>query len=281
MYYHVLIEKTEKVEKDGEYRQCSEFDETDLNQIEARIIRPYLLKEEIHFDGYFLAYTDIKRILIKETQRPIEDLLALERSQDTTGLAAFIRREYVFFNEKYTTDITTSVIGKVKASLPKTHQQAEDLRPMNPTEVFIVHGRDELAKTQTARFVENLGFSAIILNEQPNLGKTLIEKIEEYTNVGFAIVLYTPCDIGGLSGVKQKKPRARQNVVFEHGYLISKLGRQKVCALVKGKTEFPSDLNGIAYYTFDEGGAWKSLVAGELYKAGYTVDLKRFLKIQS
>ena len=63
--------------------------------------------------------------------------------------------------------------------------------------VFIVHGRDDLLKVEVARLIEKLGLSAIILHEQPNSGKTIIEKIEEYTNVGFGIVLYTPCDIGG------------------------------------------------------------------------------------
>lgn len=142
--------------------------------------------------------------------------------------------------------------------------------------VFIVHGRDDLLKVEVARFIEKLGLSAIILHEQPNSGKTIIEKIEEYTNVGFGIVLYTPCDIGGqkLSNLDTDlKPRARQNVVFEHGYLIGKLGRNKVCALVKEEVEFPSDISGVVYQKVDDAGAWKLKLAIELKQAGYSIDL--------
>ncbi|HNW99435.1 MAG TPA: nucleotide-binding protein [Bacteroidales bacterium] len=103
---------------------------------------------------------------------------------------------------------------------------------LSKTEVFIVHGHDEAAKTKTARFIEKLGLKPIILHEQASGSKTVIEKIEAYSNVGFGIVLYTPCDIGAKNEAKPNiKSRARQNVVFEHGFLIGKIGRENVCAL--------------------------------------------------
>lgn len=146
--------------------------------------------------------------------------------------------------------------------------------PQSPNNrIFIVHGRDDLAKTETARFVEKLGFTAIILHEQPSAGKTIIEKIEEHTEVGFAIALYTACDEGGLAGTSAQKSRARQNVVFEHGYLIAKLGRHNVCALVKGDIEIPNDISGVVYIPMDDPGAWHIALAKELRKAGYFVDM--------
>ena len=145
------------------------------------------------------------------------------------------------------------------------------------TAVFIVHGRDELAKTETARFIEKLEFEAIILHEQVNSGKTIIEKIEEHTNVGFAIILYTPCDIGRLASEKSQKSRARQNVVFEHGYLIGKLGRKNVCALVKGDIELPNDINGVVYITLDSHSAWQMKIAKELHNAGYPVNMNKLI----
>ena len=101
--------------------------------------------------------------------------------------------------------------------------------------VFIVHGRDNVIKIEVARFFEILELEAFILHGQPNQGKTLIEKIEAFTDVAYGIVLYTPCDKGGFVtavGNSNLKFRARQNVVFEHGYLLAKLGRNKVCALI-------------------------------------------------
>lgn len=142
--------------------------------------------------------------------------------------------------------------------------------------IFIVHGRDE-SENKVARFIAKLGFEAIILQEQPSGGSTIIEKLEEHTNVGYAIVLYTPCDEGSLVG-QELKPRARQNVVFEHGYLIGKLGRGKVCALVQDDVEIPNDINGVVYIRLDTHGAWKVNVAKELKAAGYDFDASKLLE---
>ncbi|WP_254520366.1 TIR domain-containing protein [Bacillus cereus] len=86
----------------------------------------------------------------------------------------------------------------------------------------------------------------IILHEQASGGTTIIEKIENNTDVGFGIVLYTACDLGKAKNDELQK-RARQNVVFEHGYLIAKLGRSNVCALVKDNIEKPNDTS-IKYF---------------------------------
>lgn len=147
--------------------------------------------------------------------------------------------------------------------------------------IFIVHGHDESAKITVGWFLSKLGFDPIILHEQADGGKTIIEKIEKETDVVFAIVLYTPCDEGRLLGDTDLKYRARQNVVFEHGYLIGKLGRDKVCALVKTdndkKIEKPGDIDGVIYKKMDDAGAWEKEVCKEMKKAGLEVDLNKLL----
>lgn len=144
----------------------------------------------------------------------------------------------------------------------------------NKRKVFIVHGRDNETKQEVARFIEKVGLQSIILHEQASAGMTIIEKIERYSNeADFALVLYTPCDHGrGVLETKiHPKNRARQNVVFEHGYLMAKLGRENVCALVKGEIETPNDISGVVYVNFDGKGAWKSEVSKELTACGYDV----------
>lgn len=144
----------------------------------------------------------------------------------------------------------------------------------NKRKVFIVHGRDNAAKQEVARFIEQLGLEAIILHEQANAGMTIIEKIEHYSNdADFALILYTPCDKGRGSHEShlQPKDRARQNVVFEHGYLMAKLGRENVCSLVKGNIETPNDISGVVYVPLDEYGAWKNEVYRELVSCGYNL----------
>lgn len=143
--------------------------------------------------------------------------------------------------------------------------------------VFVVHGHDEGARESVARFLERLDFEAIILHEQANQGRTVIEKIETHGDVGFAVVLLTPDDTGGLQG-GTSLPRARQNVLLELGFFLGSLGRSRVCALKRGELELPSDFGGVVYEPFDAGGAWKSALGRELQAAGFEIDWNKVMK---
>lgn len=143
--------------------------------------------------------------------------------------------------------------------------------------IFIVHGHDNGAKSEVARFLEKIGFEAIILHEQANQGKTIIEKIDVYGNVGFAVVLLTPDDEGCARG-ERPSPRARQNVILELGYFIGRLGRDKVCALKKGDMEIPSDFMGVVWENMDQNGAWQQKLARELNAAGHNIDWNKVMQ---
>lgn len=169
---------------------------------------------------------------------------------------------------------------KDKARTDKTqyHAQTNKKEHLDKTKVFIVHGHDTGAKLEVARFIEKMGFEPIILNEQAKNGMTIIEMIEKYSNVGFAIVLYTPCDVGYAKDKEnEKKDRARQNVVFEHGYLIGKLGRNNVCALVRPSVEIPTDISGVFYIPLDDNGGWKIPLVTEMKNSGYKIDFNLFM----
>ena len=173
-------------------------------------------------------------------------------------------------------------LSKNLAIAPKNQQESTNFAlNQNVPSVFIVHGHDNFAKEATARFVEQLGFSVIILHEQANSGKTVIEKFEDYADkIQYAIVLLTPDDLG--IAVKDRnnnksnaKYRARQNVILELGYFMAKLGRKKVCALHKGEIETPSDYSGIVYVTMDDAGGWKTRIAQEMEAAGLPIQWNR------
>ena len=161
-------------------------------------------------------------------------------------------------------------------ALSNEKQKKEENIGMNK-KIFIVHGHDNDAKIEMARTLEKADFEAIILHEQPDAGRTIIEKIEECTDVAFAVVLYTQCDMGRAKedDPTNEKYRARQNVVFEHGYLISKLGRKNVCALVKGEVETPGDISGVVYTPMDSAGAWKMQLFKNIKAAGLDVDFNK------
>ncbi len=165
------------------------------------------------------------------------------------------------------------------SSQPVTEQASSHNTPEpNKNKVFIVHGHDDLAKEQLARFVSQVGLEPIILHEQASSSKTIIEKIEKYADeVCFAIVVYTPCDQGSKHGLTELSPRARQNVVFEHGYFIGKIGRENVTAIVKGNLEKPNDISGVVYETLDDAGAWKFKLAKEMKTAGCDIDMNRII----
>jgi predicted nucleotide-binding protein len=141
-------------------------------------------------------------------------------------------------------------------------------------DVFVVHGHDELAKESVARLINCVGLRAVILHEQANLNRTIIEKLELHSSVYFAVVILTPDDVGWPASDSSKaQSRARQNVIFELGYFIGKLGREKVCALYKGDVELPSDFHGVLYLPMDSEGAWRLKLAKEIKAAGLDVQL--------
>jgi predicted nucleotide-binding protein len=141
--------------------------------------------------------------------------------------------------------------------------------------VFVVHGHDNEAKEMVARFVEKLGLEAIILHEQPNGGRTVIEKFEVNSKgVAFAVILLTPDDEHFDRGAGEVSWRARQNVILELGYFMGRLTRTRVVALHKGDVEIPSDFQGVLYVPMDGAGAWKTKLAQEFVEAKIRIDLK-------
>jgi hypothetical protein len=140
--------------------------------------------------------------------------------------------------------------------------------------IFIVHGRNETAKLQVARFLETATEATVtILHEQAGAGRTILEKFEHYASAStYAVVLLTADDKGGLKG-SPMQTRARQNVVFEFGFFVGALTRNRVAVLYELGVELPSDLAGIGWIEFDRKGAWQIALTKELREAGIIVSL--------
>lgn len=161
--------------------------------------------------------------------------------------------------------------GVVAAPIEETTTE-----PPSSRRVFVVHGHDDGLKETVARTLEKLDLEAVILHEQPNKGRTIIEKFEDYADVSFAVVLLTPDDMAYRSGEAPDtaRPRARQNVILELGFFLGKLGRDHVAALYRGgeKFEKPSDYDGVLYIPIDDNGQWQFGLVKELKAAGIDVD---------
>lgn len=153
--------------------------------------------------------------------------------------------------------------------------------PHDEKRIFIVHGHDDTAKTFVHHFLNRLtGTDAVVLHEQGNYGQSLIEKLENAASkVSFAVILLTADDVGKAKDDSNLEPRGRQNVVFEMGYFMALLGRDKVAALHSKDVTAPGDVNGMLYIPYDSfAHDWKGKLAGELRNAGINVDLEVLTK---
>jgi predicted nucleotide-binding protein len=143
------------------------------------------------------------------------------------------------------------------AEVPTNRGAAVNSRISN--KVFVVHGHDEVAKTNLEVFLHENKLEPIVLHRQADSGMTIIEKFEKHSDVGYAFILLTPDEIAYLVA-DEKKPdaerkkefRARPNVIFEFGYFVGRLGRARVCCLYTGDVTVPSDLSGMVYKRYEK-----------------------------
>jgi predicted nucleotide-binding protein len=156
-----------------------------------------------------------------------------------------------------------------------TTQELVEMAAQNAP-IFVVHGRDHGSLHHVVRVLQNsTGRQIVVLHEQPNAGRTILEKFEEHAAVAAcAVVLLTADDEGGLAG-GTTRARARQNVIFELGFFFAQLGRKRVAVLVSQGVEKPSDIDGLVYIDLDSGGAWKHALVKELEAAGISVNYAR------
>jgi len=193
---------------------------------------------------------------------------------------------HVFYNGlKDASNLLESMIDEIRDYWPNEEpapKEKSEKSTAPASNVFIVHGHDEGAKHSVAELIKKLELKPIILHEQSNKGRTIIEKFEDYSDVEFAVILLTPDECCGPADKRDKllsdgllKDRARQNVIFELGFFIGKLGRNRVCALHKGNLEIPSDYRGVLFIPME--GDWQLSLAKEMKAAGIKVDLNKII----
>lgn len=143
--------------------------------------------------------------------------------------------------------------------------------------IFVVHGHARTVLHELVRVLERgTGREVVVLHEQSNSGRTILEKFEEHASAAaYAVVLLTGDDEGRALSALEPRARGRQNVIFELGFFFGKLGRERVTVLVDRHVEKPSDVDGLVYIPIDEAGAWKQALARELQSASIQVNYSR------
>ncbi len=267
-YYHVRI--TTKSDRGNDERKL----DLSKDQLTEKVIKPYENGSNIFINGKSIEPDDIERVKINRTAENSKFLSAIN------CLTASEEWCVTDQGEDITDELIKGPPGYKKSENKKESSKKEKIISKNK-KVFVVHGHDEEMKQNAARVLEKLDLEPIILHEQPNKGKTIIEKFEDCSeDISFAIVLLSPddkgCEVKKFS--ESAKSRTRQNVILELGYFIGKLGRNNVFVLFKEENDFelPSDILGILFTPFKKG--WELEMVQELQSCGYDVDANRLLK---
>lgn len=171
-----------------------------------------------------------------------------------------------------------SLCGEKPAAAPAVAGAKAMVNASN-NKVFIVYGHDIDAREQLELLLRRMKLEPVILQNLPIAGDTVIEKLESNLDVRYACVMLTPDDMGHPVDVpRDKKYRARQNVILELGMFLVRLGRKRVAILYKGDMELPSDISGLIYIKFkkrvDE---VKERLGAELQEAGFPINIKDLL----
>lgn len=136
-------------------------------------------------------------------------------------------------------------------------------------QIFIVYGGEpgELSVIETLLKMSKI--PCTILSKEDKTGQSIIEAFEKHASkADLAVVLCTPED-----ELKNGKWYVRQNVIFECGYFMAKLGRSNVVLLRQDKGKdlvIPSDFNALYTISMDKG-SWISELGKALKNAGFAV----------
>jgi predicted nucleotide-binding protein len=217
-----------------------------LEDLISKIAVPFLKSDRFFCGGVVIEPKTVKEVRFNSTTQPSSELMPLIRARNAAS--------HIISNPEWDltwegTDITRKVLDDANESL-KHENSANSIPKKHSDRVFLVHGHDLTALDQAELLVRRFGLTPIILREMASGGRTLVEKIEAHSDVGFGIILLTPDDIGGKVSTALSS-RARQNVIWEWGYLVGKLGRDRVVCIYKTGVELPSDMGGIVTINVD------------------------------
>lgn len=145
--------------------------------------------------------------------------------------------------------------------------ETRTLKNNNNQTVFIIHGHDEVVKTEVKDLLTTAKVPNIILHQEMDKSRHVLTKfLDNASKAGYAVAILTPDDL-----TAEGYYRARQNVILEIGYFIGVLGIDRVRMLVKDNIDIPSDLSGILYEKYTEDHEWKDRLLKEIEASGIYV----------
>lgn len=263
----------------------TKFDITDKKAVFDKYLVPYLKNENFFVDGTEVNKSKIEKITVSESDEEIERKVEeCKRRNRNSGVVFLALPQYIAEDSNYVKIITDEMIEEAQTIItneqkPRKENSSNKISQTftNNKKIFVVYGHNEALKLKISSFIDKIGLVSVVLDEKPNKGQTIIEKLLENADVGFAVVLYTPDDSVKNSVGTYKQPRP--NVIFEYGYFMGKLGRNRVALLMDSEDEVKenSDITGTGYIKIDKADGWKMQLAKELKTAGYDVDINKLI----
>ena len=117
-----------------------------------------------------------------------------------------------------------------------------------PNRIFITHGRSSDWHELQAHVEKVLKLETLELAQEPSLGFTVLQKLDEASNrCGYAVIVMTGDDEIG------EEVRARENVLHEIGFFQGKYGLRNVILLHEDGVNIPSNIQGLVYIGFPKG----------------------------
>ncbi|PVX23638.1 MAG: hypothetical protein CW716_11665 [Candidatus Bathyarchaeum sp.] len=273
--YHIYIQYAEP-DKSG-YR-------FNLNreELQRTFTTPYTEGKPFWFTGRLLNPAKVQKVLIFWSYDSAEKLVLPNQeplivAKDKKAAADAIENSKVkgayLCTEKY---------------LPQTRKTAAPSGKVVPVSarrrVLVACGSDDEMKTALTEALAKLWLVPVVLCEEPGYGRKIVTRIADYADVEFAVVLLSPDDYVYAKGEEPTKRKLKppQDVVFELGFLLGKLGKERVLVLFreseKGEFEVNTDFEGVTAAPFDNRDSWKLALIRQLAACGYTVESDRILK---
>jgi len=246
-YFHAqVVLKDKKADDLFEYDLSKEY-------VRDKIARSFIEDHSFFFGGASVKASSVERMRIVRTEKPanhVAEEAARAYQKHRVMIGVNLAKERIVSQPENSVDVTREIFDEVQTvgNVPEAIRKAVASREkpgQSPKTVFIVHGHDHDLLRDLELALHRWKLDPIVLSERASRGMTLVEKVEANADVGFAFVLLTPDDYGGTD-IGRLQRRARQNVIWEWGYLVGRLGRDHVCCLYKEGVEIPSDLHGIA-----------------------------------
>ena len=247
--------------------------------------RDVKISETIVKNGIAKIRRDARNLHAEDHQDGIDLMEQIQRDFDGSPpfpvFAYTAKAPYLMENSGFARIISSGARWLFKHKNNKTAEYAiitDAIRQVTKSarKVFLVHGRNRSIRNRVEIFLDQLHLKPIVLAEQPDEGKTIIEKFELHADAGYAVILLTADDLGGLKkGTRQSstleaqcnEQRARQNVIFEWGFFLGRLGRHRVSVLYEEGVTLPTDAAGIVYKGLDSN-EWQHPLRLDLKSAG-------------